>query len=687
MSQTKAQLISDLVQALNFTGTSSAPANGVYLSATNTIKLATNSLPRITIGSNGETTFAHAVNISSATDQLLNLNSSDSNATYLAFKRGGTRVSYFGYGGSGNTLTWANEISDGDIHLSVNDGGSTITPLKIDASEGGIVQLLVSGTTRLATSSTGVTITGTCTATSFAGALTTAAQTNITSVGTLTNLQIANNLGLGVAGSAFGSGVKTILLQGGSSTKSGCIDFKEYSSGTGLANIFAQNDTTYGLSIGTRCNGEDGDFIRFHTGTLGGTKMYIKSDGKVGIGTTSPSKKLHIDTTGTSGEGILLKSTNSYYPAIIGDADRSGAGLFLLALQGYWNGNRVSEVTCESGPDTTNKDDGIIVFRTRNHGDTTPQDRVTVDEAGNVGINTTSMTGRLNVQGNAGGIALQTTDATNSTFRISHPSNSVTLLAGGSNQNLALGTGFSEKIRIDTNGNLGIGTSNPSKLLDVEKAYGGNYVAHFRNGTSGTPYTVQIEEPNSPTPGYPLLNVCSDGGTTQYFRVDSGRGVTALKMHAGAGIDFSATSDATGKTSELLDDYEEGTWSPSIQGGTNGGSLSNQSVAGHYTKIGREVRAYFAITNFTLASASGNLQIINLPFQTNSPLGDWGANTFGWYNLDMPNNMSGAPILYVGDNQTYVTGLYFTDNGSWGGLPITNSSSMYVKGCIAYTAD
>ena len=53
----------------------------------------------------------------------------------------------------------------------------------------------------------------------------------------------------------------------------------------------------------------------------------------------------------------------------------------------------------------------------------------------------------------------------------------------------------------------------------------------------------------------------------------------------------------------------------------------------------------------------------------------------------MPNNMSGAPILYVGDNQTYVTGLYFTDNGSWGGLPITNSSSMYVKGCIAYTAD
>ena len=53
MSQTKAQLISDLVQALNFTGTSSAPANGMYLSAANTIKLATNSNGRLTIDSSG----------------------------------------------------------------------------------------------------------------------------------------------------------------------------------------------------------------------------------------------------------------------------------------------------------------------------------------------------------------------------------------------------------------------------------------------------------------------------------------------------------------------------------------------------------------------------------------------------------------------------------------------------------
>ena len=58
MSQTKAQLISDLVQALNFTGTASAPANGVFLSATNTLAFATNSGSRVTIDSNGKATFS-----------------------------------------------------------------------------------------------------------------------------------------------------------------------------------------------------------------------------------------------------------------------------------------------------------------------------------------------------------------------------------------------------------------------------------------------------------------------------------------------------------------------------------------------------------------------------------------------------------------------------------------------------
>ena len=49
MSQTKAQLIDNLVQALNFTGVATAPANGLFLSASNTLKLSTASTERLKI--------------------------------------------------------------------------------------------------------------------------------------------------------------------------------------------------------------------------------------------------------------------------------------------------------------------------------------------------------------------------------------------------------------------------------------------------------------------------------------------------------------------------------------------------------------------------------------------------------------------------------------------------------------
>jgi hypothetical protein len=63
MSQTKAQLIDNLVQALSFTGTSSAPANGVYLSATNQLSFATNTTERLRIDSAGQ---LEAVSLGSA---------------------------------------------------------------------------------------------------------------------------------------------------------------------------------------------------------------------------------------------------------------------------------------------------------------------------------------------------------------------------------------------------------------------------------------------------------------------------------------------------------------------------------------------------------------------------------------------------------------------------------------------
>ncbi len=82
----------------------------------------------------------------------------------------------------------------------------------------------------------------------------------------------------------------------------------------------------------------------------------------------------------------------------------------------------------------------------------------------------------------------------------------------------------------------------------------------------------------------------------------------------GKGIDFSATS-GTG-TSELFDDYEEGTWTPVISDATSGGNTGTATVAyATYTKIGDVVHIKARLLNInTTGMGIGNLYIQGLPF-------------------------------------------------------------------------
>ena len=75
---------------------------------------------------------------------------------------------------------------------------------------------------------------------------------------------------------------------------------------------------------------------------------------------------------------------------------------------------------------------------------------------------------------------------------------------------------------------------------------------------------------------------------------------------SGKGIDFSADGNAAGMTSEVLDDYETGTWTPTPTNSTFA------SAVGEYTKIGDLVYASFSVT---LGTHNANyFQINGLPF-------------------------------------------------------------------------
>lgn len=103
------------------------------------------------------------------------------------------------------------------------------------------------------------------------------------------------------------------------------------------------------------------------------------------------------------------------------------------------------------------------------------------------------------------------------------------------------------------------------------------------------------------------------GGSEKLRLESSGNLVVST---AGKGIDFSANTHAAGMTSELLNWYEEGTWTPVVADASTGGNTGTFSGSATYTRIGRQVtvRMYISNINTTGMTAGNTLFIRGLPF-------------------------------------------------------------------------
>ena len=105
------------------------------------------------------------------------------------------------------------------------------------------------------------------------------------------------------------------------------------------------------------------------------------------------------------------------------------------------------------------------------------------------------------------------------------------------------------------------------------------------------------------------------GGSTERARFYGDSGDFSIKgnlvVDSGQGIDFSATSGSG--TSELFEDYEEGTWTPTVTS-TSGTITTVDNVEGFYTKIGRQVTVYAHAKTTDNGTGDGNLRFSGLPF-------------------------------------------------------------------------
>jgi len=138
--------------------------------------------------------------------------------------------------------------------------------------------------------------------------------------------------------------------------------------------------------------------------------------------------------------------------------------------------------------------------------------------------------------------------------------------------------------------------------------------------------------PASTTPlaGTEVLPIVQSSTTRQVSvaNLTAGRAISATQLTlttgnlivaSGQGIDFSATPGAAGATSELFDDYEEGTWTPSLV--SDAGGITNGTNYGFYTKIGRQVTLTIEATAASVSSPSGDLYIFTLPFVKDTATG------------------------------------------------------------------
>ncbi len=225
------------------------------------------------------------------------------------------------------------------------------------------------------------------------------------------------------------------------------------------------------------------------------------------------------------------------------------------------------------------------------------------------------------------------------------------------------GNSDEERLRIDSNGKLLLGTTTEghADADDFTIASSGHTGLSIRSGTSnnGNIFFSDGTSGNAEIRGYIQYDHTNN---RMYFGANATHEVSILN---GGGISFNGDTAAA----NALDDYEEGTWTPDFYYHS---SVAN--VAGHYTKIGRMVYAYF--TGNYYSTASDGQYISNLPFVSSNDSGGNGGVARGYQNYDIVN----GPIYFIENNTTRIW--FYKDNGV--AMPASDGNGMSFRGVAIY---
>ena len=282
----------------------------------------------------------------------------------------------------------------------------------------------------------------------------------------------------------------------------------------------------------------------------------LGSGNLVGIGTTNPESRLHV--YGSHNSHIRMTNTSNDALDLVGDANRSGQDSNIFSIKSRWNGTDVARISFKTGSDTTDKDDAEISFHTKDSGSSIAE-RLRIDSAGNLGIGTNNPIRPLHLD-----------NASQASFLIS---------------------GTAPQIRFNSSTSDGL---DADRVILARSGAGDQFISGSADGDAilrcATSKKVMI--------GY---------GTTEIAQFNS----SGLKFKtSGMGIDFSETGNGSGTmSSELLDDYEEGTWTPTAV--AYSGTLTVNSAS--YVKVG-DLCFVHGYVSFSNTDDSSQIILDGLPY-------------------------------------------------------------------------
>jgi hypothetical protein len=284
---------------------------------------------------------------------------------------------------------------------------------------------------------------------------------------------------------------------------------------------------------------------------------------------------------------------------------------------------------------------------------------LTITTAQNVGIGTTSpTTQRLHISAasvsgptnNPAGIRITDTGTNENIQLVNRSGNMLYNVETGNNYSWQINS--SEIATITSNGYFKAsnnGTYNNVSGLNHEfynSANAETLIVRNANASFNSEALIVSADRNTTNNSYYFLRLNVPGVANRLLIADSGSISTAGSVQlgdagapptSGVGIKFPATQSAS-SNANTLDDYEEGTWTPTIAAGGGYTGVTYTIQNGAYTKIGRIVQLTCYL-QFSGTSNGSAIQVASLPFQLNAA-SSGNSGTVGYWDVTTDSGLS-----------------------------------------------